>query len=538
MVFVATSTIIDFINALIATASTPSIRDFIVELHSRFYQHIDISFMDEFLELSSQENENQFVVHHEMLIKYGVATSNRSSAIKDRLESLGLVEAEDYLLQDILQQKKQGSGGSNKKIYYLTPEAFFLSLQRAKRRADQEVDPVIYAQYFQFLQKVVRYYSEFQAKAEAHRNMMLTKENKSLIETIKAQSGEIVELKAMSREIITINKDTNAQLNNIKYELKTVNEKFDMLFDFVVEFAKMVLPAWIGSSVMKTQFKVLLKDRSITYAMKHLKLMFIVGFYSEQTLIVYFCCRNFAEVPIRLRELYTRHADLTMLKPQAVCLLSCEINLELKIVENMNILPADFNTDYNRRRKSYEIVIPDGSNAESMFDKIVYNARNENFQGYQARRDELLQDEEYDINPQIMDRVKSVDKQFFSSSLPFCQEYIECYIADVDGIVSYRKSSKKASVRPDLGDVSTTDNMYAMLRLKNFVEADTSEQTVDDMVREGVVTKKDISVLKKIAEVENVDISNVQIPDNLSDDDSMPPLLTDDEDDGYDEDDS
>jgi hypothetical protein len=522
MVFVATSTIIDFINELIAAASNPSIRDFIVELHSRFYQHIDISFMDEFLELSSQENENQFVVHHEMLIKYGVATSNRSSNIKDRLESLGLVEAEDYRLLDVQQPVKQG-GFSKKKVYYLTPEAFFSALQRAQRRPNQPVDPVIYAQYFQFLQKVVRYYSEFQAKAEAHRNAMLTKENKSLFNQNKTLIDEIAELKAMSREIITINKD-------IKSELKTVNEKFDMLFDFVVEFAKMVLPAWIGSSVMKTQFRVLLKDRSITYAMKHLKLMFIVGFYSEQTLIVYFCCRNFAEVPIRLRELYVRHADLTMLKPQAVCLLSCEINLEVKIVENMNILPADFNTEYNRRRKSYEIAITDGDNAGDMFDKIVYNARNENFQGYQTRRDELLQDGEYDINPKIMDRVKSVDKKFFSSSLPFCQEYIECYIADVDGVVSYRKSSKKASVRSDLGDVSTTDNMYAMLRLKNFVEADTSEQTVDAMVHEGVITKKDISVLKKIAEVENVDISHVEIPEiDSSSDDNMPVLLTDDE---------
>jgi hypothetical protein len=433
--------------------------------------------------------------------------------VKESMDSKSRVELPSP--EDI---QPEGNIGNNRPT-----DMKYISLEQLVKCIARSENASVLKDYAMNLMALLKIYQEELMIAKDNAIQMKDDKIDNLLAEMKLLRHDNEELKAMSREIITINKD-------IKSELKTVNEKFDMLFDFVVEFAKMVLPAWIGSSVMKTQFKILLKDRSITYAMKHLKLMFIVGFYSQQTLIVYFCCRNFAEVPIRLRELYVRHADLTMLKPQAVCLLSCEINLEVKIVENMNILPADFNTDYNHRRKSYEIVIPDGSNAETMFDKIVYNARNENFQGYQARRDELLQDGEYDINPQIMDRMKSVDKQFFSSSLPFCQEYIECYIADVDGVVAYRKSSKKASIRSDLGDVSTTDNMYAMLRLKNFVEADTSEQTVDDMVHEGVITKKDISVLKKIAEVENVDISNIDIPDiDSSSDDNMPPLLTDDE---------
>ena len=74
------------------------------------------------------------VIHQ--LIDYGVATSTRSSNLKDRLSSLGLVKDEHFDLQDVLQVRPQG-GTVIKKVYMLTPEAFFLALQRAQRRPDQ-----------------------------------------------------------------------------------------------------------------------------------------------------------------------------------------------------------------------------------------------------------------------------------------------------------------------------------------------------------------------------------------------------------------
>ena len=55
--------------------------------------------MEYFLELT--QHEGKFIVHHEKLIEYGVVTSTKSSNIK--LDALGLVENEEYHLQDILQ---------------------------------------------------------------------------------------------------------------------------------------------------------------------------------------------------------------------------------------------------------------------------------------------------------------------------------------------------------------------------------------------------------------------------------------------------
>jgi len=56
-------------------------------------------------------------VHHEKLIEYGVMTSGRSSAVKVKLDALGLVENEDYHLQDILQLVRPQGGGTSKNVY-------------------------------------------------------------------------------------------------------------------------------------------------------------------------------------------------------------------------------------------------------------------------------------------------------------------------------------------------------------------------------------------------------------------------------------
>jgi len=190
MVFIATATITNLINEMIATSAKPTILEFATEVHKRFYPEQDIAFMNYFFELASQENEGKFVVPHQKLIEYGVATSTRSGDIKTRLESLGLEEGPDYtlrhvsqrnksgpkrsnekqtapggaedLLQDVLQQKKSGSGGSNKKVYMLTPEAFKMCLMRAQRRSDQSIDVTKYAEYYLFLEKVVKYYDTYQ----------------------------------------------------------------------------------------------------------------------------------------------------------------------------------------------------------------------------------------------------------------------------------------------------------------------------------------------------------------------------------------
>ena len=75
---------------------------------------------------------NEFIVHHEKLIEYGVClASSGSNDIKKQLHPLGLSENEDYQLTKFRQPVKQG-GFSIKHVYMLTPLAFKDILLKSK----------------------------------------------------------------------------------------------------------------------------------------------------------------------------------------------------------------------------------------------------------------------------------------------------------------------------------------------------------------------------------------------------------------------
>ncbi len=122
-----------------------TLSQFMDEVHRMFYNHVDISFKDYFMELVDQEGE--FVVHHSKLVEYGIVTSERSSNIKKKLGELDMVEGVDFELLRTEQPVKQG-GYVTKKSYILTPESFKKCLMRSRRYTGQDVDPAIYYRYF------------------------------------------------------------------------------------------------------------------------------------------------------------------------------------------------------------------------------------------------------------------------------------------------------------------------------------------------------------------------------------------------------
>jgi hypothetical protein len=153
------STPVIFSQGLANSLTKISLVNFFHAIQSQFYPTQDISFMDFFLELT--EHEGEFCVNHDKLVEYGVMTSDRSSAMKGKLEQLGLVEDVDFELQDILQLRNQG-GTSTSKVYHLTPGAFKLCLMRARRYTGQSVDPVVYVQYYILLEKVFKLFTDYE----------------------------------------------------------------------------------------------------------------------------------------------------------------------------------------------------------------------------------------------------------------------------------------------------------------------------------------------------------------------------------------
>ncbi len=123
--------ITDFIASQVASFAKIDLREFVLELRNRFYPDVAIDFMDYFLELADQKNDGKFIVPHSKMIDHGIATGGRSNDVKKRLDALGFVEGEHYNLRDVSQVRK--TGNVIKHVYYLTPDAFFLALQRAHK---------------------------------------------------------------------------------------------------------------------------------------------------------------------------------------------------------------------------------------------------------------------------------------------------------------------------------------------------------------------------------------------------------------------
>jgi T5orf172 domain len=91
---------------------------------------VAVKCIDYVREHSAYQLMKEFIVPHSKLIEYGITTSRQSNHIKERLVALGLTEDKDFI-EMLDDRPKSGRGGSNKKIYTLTPRAFKCCLMRA-----------------------------------------------------------------------------------------------------------------------------------------------------------------------------------------------------------------------------------------------------------------------------------------------------------------------------------------------------------------------------------------------------------------------
>lgn len=442
------------------------------------------------------------------------------------------------------------------KKYMITRDACFIVLTRSFNESK-------FAYYFSLKWQISEQYKKYSSDYDAH--VAITEKNRvigSLESEVRGLRNEMTQLVVVNtkqssdiQELLKYGKSADVKLDRVETELKSVNEKLDAMFDFAIDFAKMTLPMWVGSNVFKTQLQNLLEGKSISYALKHLKVMFIVGFFEKYdepdqqqalnntqidvviNMKIYFCCTNFADVGKRIKDLNERHEEtMCMLKPQAVCLISCEINTERVKYERMSIFPEDASFHYRSKQKSFDIGLSTKKRSEiaDAYDSIVANARRTRFQGYQTRMDDLVTSDDCKINDKILTRISRADNTFFSSALPFCQDYLDCYVSEVrdskNRLVEYQYAvaSRKTVIREDFDNSRLSDTMYALTKINSLIDEDRSSQEIDSMVADGLITKKDIKGFKKVAEVENVDVSGMDIPDS-SDDDDVPSLFSDEE---------
>ncbi len=170
-----------------------SLEEFFIHYHGKYYQTIDISFMEYFLKII--EHEGEFVISHLKLKEYGVTTSTKINDVKERIDKLELIEGEDFELREV-----KTKAGRIAHRYYLTPDAFKLCLTKAQKYGDNEVDPKIYNQYFILLEKINKLYSIYQSTYSER--IIATKDEKidTLSEKIDKQSKTIDNLNEHAKE--------------------------------------------------------------------------------------------------------------------------------------------------------------------------------------------------------------------------------------------------------------------------------------------------------------------------------------------------
>ena len=196
---------------------------------NNFKYKIDISFINEFIELVSKD---ECCIHHNMLQKYGILSLNcTTNNIKRVLEQNNFIVDEDFRLLNVEQSKSGGC--THKNEYYLHPDAFKICLMRSKNTKK-------YAKYYILLEKCIKYFNDYQLELNKKYNIKLKLkiEKKDIkIDKLEEKINKILEdnkiMLENNKKILDDNKNLEVLLINSNNKLSKLENKKCELFDSV-----------------------------------------------------------------------------------------------------------------------------------------------------------------------------------------------------------------------------------------------------------------------------------------------------------------
>jgi hypothetical protein len=198
-------------------------------IHSQFYQDLDISFMDYFLELIDKKDE--ICVGHQKLLEYGIIKPTQdSSHIKDCIDKFNAIENVDFKCFAPERSGANKRGGHNKKQYNLTPKLFKLCLMRSFKENK-------YAKYYLLLEECFYYYQKYQIMYYV---VLLSGKDKKLddmTETINKQSGDIKNLINQNEKIFNLAEKQGIKLDEMH---ETVNEMHETVKDLEIKIDELI----------------------------------------------------------------------------------------------------------------------------------------------------------------------------------------------------------------------------------------------------------------------------------------------------------
>ena len=134
--------ITDYNQTLVNSKTNISIINYVKDVNKLIF-NIDISFIDEFIELVSKD---ECCIHHNMLQKYEVLTlKGTTNDVKKLFEQYEFEQNKDFELRNVSQFRPQGDK-YNKNEYILHPRAFKICLMRSLKTKK-------YAKYYLLLEE-------------------------------------------------------------------------------------------------------------------------------------------------------------------------------------------------------------------------------------------------------------------------------------------------------------------------------------------------------------------------------------------------
>ena len=205
------ATIEEYNKDLIMELKQIDLIDYFKYVHHNYYEDINISFMDYFLEIC--KDNNKFIINQEKLKEYRVLNNiDTSAVIKRCLNQYNLIENKDYLLYNVVQQLP--SGAKYCKEYKLTPKAFKICLIKAKNSD-------IYANYYLLLEEVFKYYTDYEKEYRDYIISLQSTDIKNLNKKVDNQTH-------MMEEQTNIMKEQSKRINELlghTYEIKEQNNE-------------------------------------------------------------------------------------------------------------------------------------------------------------------------------------------------------------------------------------------------------------------------------------------------------------------------
>ena len=187
--------------------------DYVKQINNKCF-NIDISFIDEFIELVSKD---ECCIHHLLLKKYKVVKLNKGTTDINRLiKQYDFIQDEDFRLRIVAESKSGGC--THKNDYYLHPRAFKMCLMRSLKTK-------VYARYYILLEESIKHYHDYQLLLQHNYVIKLKdkiKENKVIIQE---KDNKIDELNNTVKQVLNELQQTNSKLDQTNEYLENIQDE-------------------------------------------------------------------------------------------------------------------------------------------------------------------------------------------------------------------------------------------------------------------------------------------------------------------------